>query len=138
MHTQEIGQRFVYAIQLEDGNIYVGQTPYLARRLEDHKRGKGAEWTRLHKYEYLIDKFDAGLCTSKEAEGLENEITLRYMKEHGWRKVRGGNLSAMDEREILRVMIKYRKKYKIDEDYFNELLSDLDDDMRTKLDRYIR
>ncbi|NEN82589.1 GIY-YIG nuclease family protein [Paenibacillus elgii] len=122
---------------MEDGYFYIGQTPYLTRRIDEHKRRKAAEWTKIHKYEFLIDKFDAGLCTSKEAEALETEVTIRFMKEHGWKKVRGGNLSALDEKEIQRVMIKYRKKYAIDDDLYNVLVNELDDDMKVMLARYI-
>ncbi len=64
-------------------------------------------------------------------------MTIRFMKEHGWKKVRGGNLSALDEKEIQRVMIKYRKKYAIDDDLYNVLVNELDDDMKVMLARYI-
>ncbi|MEK3917220.1 GIY-YIG nuclease family protein [Paenibacillus sp. FSL H7-0331] len=138
MNPEDIGQRYIYVIQLENENVYVGQTPYLAKRLDEHKRGKASKWSKIHKYEYLIDRYDAGICTSVQAEILENETVLKNMKERGWRKVRGGHLSAIEEKEILRVMIKYRDKYKIDKDYFDVLVNELDDDMKIELSRYIQ
>jgi predicted GIY-YIG superfamily endonuclease len=121
MNPKEIGKRIVYVLQLENDYFYVGQTPYLVKRLDEHKRNKGSVWTKIHKYEYLIETYDAGSCTSKDAEALENEVVIKYMKDKGWRRVRGGNLSAIDEKEILRVLLKFPKKYNLDQEFINIL-----------------
>ncbi len=37
---------FVYILECEDGSLYTGITTELARRLEEHKAGKGGQYTR--------------------------------------------------------------------------------------------
>lgn len=37
---------FVYMLQCADGTLYTGWTPNLARRLQAHRAGKGAKYTR--------------------------------------------------------------------------------------------
>ena len=37
---------FVYILQCGDGTLYTGWTPDLARRLQAHRAGKGAKYTR--------------------------------------------------------------------------------------------
>lgn len=43
------GTWFIYAIECEDGSVYIGQTVDLANRWKQHSKGRGARWTRLHK-----------------------------------------------------------------------------------------
>jgi type I restriction enzyme S subunit len=38
----------VYALECEDGSIYIGHTQDLERRREEHAKGKGADWTKRH------------------------------------------------------------------------------------------
>lgn len=38
----------MYALECEDGSIYIGHTEDLERRFEDHSKGKGADWTKRH------------------------------------------------------------------------------------------
>jgi type I restriction enzyme S subunit len=42
------GSWCVYALECEDGSIYIGHTQNLDRRYEEHAGGKGAEWTKRH------------------------------------------------------------------------------------------
>jgi len=42
------GAWFVYALECEDGSIYVGHTDDVLRRFDEHCSGKGAQWTRAH------------------------------------------------------------------------------------------
>jgi len=43
------GQHCVYALQCEDGSLYIGQTADLAARYREHQAGRAADWTRRHK-----------------------------------------------------------------------------------------
>lgn len=40
---------YIYILELENGNYYVGKTDGLEKRLEQHFSGQGSEWTKLHK-----------------------------------------------------------------------------------------
>lgn len=37
---------FVYLLKCKDGSLYCGITTDIARRLDEHRRGKGAKYTR--------------------------------------------------------------------------------------------
>ncbi len=39
---------YVYAILCANGSVYIGQTNDLLHRWEQHKKGKGARWTKKH------------------------------------------------------------------------------------------
>tara|TARA_B110001452_G_scaffold266034_2_gene271930 strand:- start:5471 stop:5698 length:228 start_codon:yes stop_codon:yes gene_type:complete len=39
----------IYVLECEDGNVYVGKTTRGKKRLQEHIKGKGSEWTKLHK-----------------------------------------------------------------------------------------
>jgi len=45
----EPGKFFVYALECEDGSIYIGQTDFLLQSWHEHVTGKGSEHTRNHK-----------------------------------------------------------------------------------------
>ena len=42
------GQYCIYVLKCADNSFYIGQTDNFERRLQEHKNGKGAEWTRNH------------------------------------------------------------------------------------------
>mgnify|MGYP001111154308 CR=1 FL=1 len=44
----EPGMWFVYAIECEDGSLYIGQTEDLRQRWLQHASGKGGTWTKTH------------------------------------------------------------------------------------------
>jgi type I restriction enzyme S subunit len=37
-----------YALECDDGSTYIGHTDNLERRFEEHRKGKGADWTKRH------------------------------------------------------------------------------------------
>lgn len=69
-----------YVLKLENDKWYVGKTHNINLRYAQHLCGNGAKWTRLHK---PID------CTKVSFLISEKEMTLKYMKKHGWENVRG-------------------------------------------------
>ncbi len=73
----------VYVLKLEHDCYYVGWTQYFDERQEQHRRGLGANWTRLHKPLILVET----LCGSKSDE---KRVTLDYIKRYGRDHVRGG------------------------------------------------
>lgn len=44
----DVANGFMYILQCNDGSFYTGSTNDLARRIEQHKIGEGAEYTKLH------------------------------------------------------------------------------------------
>jgi len=39
---------YVYILRTDSDTLYTGVTQYIAHRIETHKLGKGAEWTKAH------------------------------------------------------------------------------------------
>lgn len=101
----------IYALKLEEGNYYVGQTTNLRRRIKEHMQGRrGSEWTKLHKLMYLIESFDSKMTDSKKAIVLEHEMVLKYMEVYGWKKVRGGYFNLIEEEATYKTLLKRRHK----------------------------
>ncbi|MDD5067555.1 MAG: GIY-YIG nuclease family protein [bacterium] len=63
---------FIYIIKCRDGRLYTGMTSDLKRRFEQHKRGKGARFTRSFGAEKLV--YSEGVRTRKKAMKREAEI----------------------------------------------------------------
>jgi predicted GIY-YIG superfamily endonuclease len=75
----------VYVLKLEGNRYYVGKTNNPAKRFEEHVRGDGAAWTRLHKpckIERVIENASAF---------DEDKYTKEYMAKYGIDAVRGGS-----------------------------------------------
>lgn len=77
----------VYVLQCQDGKYYVGSTKNRKRRFEQHERGRGSQWTRLHKPIYLLKEHRR--IPSKFLLGLESKVTAECMLEFGVNNVRG-------------------------------------------------
>ena len=78
---------YLYVLQLEGDNYYVGITADPETRMAAHLTGGGAKWTQLHKpIDILLLTEISGNCRKKESE-----MTLRMMEEYGVDNVRGGN-----------------------------------------------
>jgi putative endonuclease len=104
---------YIYAVQCDNGSVYIGQTIRLHDRWRLHLTGKGAEWTRKYKpvYFYEIDQ-----CSSiKEALLREKE----WKTSSGRRKIRklitgilNGDLSSGMERISAEDLLKDSVKQK--------------------------
>lgn len=77
---------FLYALELEGGHYYVGQSFEPDERLAVHKAGKGSAWTRLHPFVLELERRATGATDWKVAEVAENEWTLELMALYGWEK----------------------------------------------------
>lgn len=93
---------YLYVLELNDGCYYVGLTSDVAKRLQQHRDGgvHGAEWTRLHKPRRVIHAINTGTKNSREAEDLENEVTILMMIRYGIDHVRGGHFSYPDRQWV--------------------------------------
>jgi len=76
---------FIYVLKLHDDAFYVGRTENVAVRVRAHFDGDGAAWTKLHRPISVCETFDSDDPLD------EDKTTLKYMREHGVDKVRGGS-----------------------------------------------
>lgn len=79
----------LYVLQLSNGKYYVGKTVDVKRRVEEHMRGNGSEWTKLYKPVRVIE------TRRIKDEHDENNTTKDLMKKHGIENVRGGAYSQV-------------------------------------------
>ena len=75
----------IYVLQLEYHKWYVGKTPDVAKRFQDHMSGKGAVWTRIYK-PIKIEK-----VIKNASDFDEDRVTKEYMAIYGIDNVRGGS-----------------------------------------------
>ena len=61
----------------------------------------------------ILEEIKLGKCNKKEADRVENEITLKYMKVYGWDKVRGGDYCSISQYETYKHLIRYVKFFDI-------------------------
>ncbi|MBK6771244.1 MAG: GIY-YIG nuclease family protein [Ignavibacteria bacterium] len=54
IQISDFANGFMYILQCNDGSFYTGSTNDLARRIEQHKNGEGANYTKLHSPVKLI------------------------------------------------------------------------------------
>ena len=67
--------------------FYIGVSYALNNRIAQHCSGRGSAWVKLHPVVRIAEvRMNATL-------DLERQITLEYMRRHGWRHVRGGPYS---------------------------------------------
>ncbi len=63
---------YVYILACEDGSFYTGYTKDLERRVEQHRNGHGARYTRMHEPRNLVYVEEFG--NRSEAMKREREI----------------------------------------------------------------
>ena len=76
-----------YVLSLVDDKWYVGFSTRLNKRLAQHIKGKGANWTKVYPMTGLVDV---------RVGNVEKELTLEYMQMYGWENVRGSSWCAVD------------------------------------------
>ena len=127
----------IYVLWLIDGNdeaLYVGKTSRAFEiRLNEHKRGKGSEFTSTFKYGKIIPLLNDHYQSDENLD-METNLTFTLMKHFGYENVRGGTFN--------KVVIKNdptKKKMHIDryvdepvEDYIKEIY-DILKDKKSKL-----
>jgi len=81
--VSEQGKWFVYAIECNNGSVYIGQTKRILDRWKLHQKGKAARWTKKHEpirlfYYEIADTFKEALDREKK---LKKTSGRRYLKE---------------------------------------------------------
>lgn len=87
----------LYVLKLQDGCYYVGLSKNVHKRIDFHTIGNGAQWTIAHPPIGILETERTFTEDLKSAEELENKLTIKTMKDYGWRKVRGGWFCNVDE-----------------------------------------
>ncbi len=77
---------FMYILQCEDGSFYTGSTKELKRRVEQHKIGEGAEYTKLHSpvklvYYEAFDRIDKAFEREKQVQKWSRAKKIALIKQ---------------------------------------------------------
>jgi predicted GIY-YIG superfamily endonuclease len=80
----------LYVLQLEDGKYYVGKTTNLKRRVEEHSKGNGSEWTWTYRPVKVLES------RPLKDDHDENNTTKNMMKKYGIENVRGGTYCQVE------------------------------------------
>lgn len=86
----------LYVLELENDKLYVGISSDLPKRLDQHKHGKGAKWTQLHKPISVKHTQDLGYLTYSQAAAIETRTTKQAIAKYGIENVRGGSICQID------------------------------------------
>lgn len=83
---------WVYCLELNGGNFYVGETDNIWMRLADHIGGtpSSAKWVKRHGVRRVVE-----VVRNAEAD-TELLKTLSWMSMFGWERVRGASFCAVD------------------------------------------
>jgi len=89
----------LYILKCKGDKWYVGITSKTPEeRLDEHRRKvRGAYWTMKYEPESIYYREDLGEVSKDVAEKYEDQVTLKYMKQHGVNNVRGGHLRDTSE-----------------------------------------
>lgn len=102
MRNQSADEIYIYVLLLENGKYYVGQSNDIQRRLRNHfSSSKSVPWTRLHKPIRIYKKYRTGTNNPIMALKQENAQTLECIITYGWRNVRGGDFTQVNDNEHL-------------------------------------
>ena len=73
----------VYALECDDGSVYIGHTENLERRFEEHTKGKGADWTKRHSPKRIAYWEE----TRSQSAAIERERKLKTGSGRKWLKL---------------------------------------------------
>ena len=81
----DVANGFMYILQCNDGSFYTGSTNDLARRIEQHKNGEGAEYTKLHSpvklvYYETFDRIDLAFEREKQVQKWSRAKKIALIK----------------------------------------------------------
>lgn len=80
----------LYVLQLVSNKYYVGKTyKSIIYRFNIHKKGYGAEWTKLYKPLQILEQFESN------DKFDEDKYTKKYMDKYGIDNVRGGSYCSI-------------------------------------------
>ena len=89
---------YLYVLEIDDKNIYIGATIDLERRLKEHRDRRGCFSTRNYKELKLIETYILHEITFNELETYETYLTIKYAKDNKWNSVTGGVFCGLKHR----------------------------------------
>ena len=95
---------WVYLLELTGQNYYVGITRNVDVRFAEHRAG-AAGWTSRYPPIKVVRRVDTGVLFERDAQVIEDEVTLQTMELFGRDRVRGGKFCALDQNEIDRALL---------------------------------
>lgn len=114
IQNDSVQYRSIYVLELKNGNYYIGQSVKDAKkRIKKHFKGKGSAWTKKHHPEAIKEIIDIGELTYTQAEEIESQYVVKYMKNYGWEKVRGGFFTYSDNEKHLSTLRSHQKRNKV-------------------------
>jgi putative endonuclease len=80
--VSEQGKWFVYAIECNNGSVYIGQTKKILDRWKLHQKGKAAQWTKKHEpkrlfYYEIVDSFKEALDRERKLKKTSGRRCLK-------------------------------------------------------------
>ncbi|MDB5182668.1 MAG: hypothetical protein JWO47_452 [Candidatus Saccharibacteria bacterium] len=95
--SSEINKHYwLYVLLLEQNKYYIGITSKKdpQDRIKEHMNGfYSSQWAKKYKPIKAVEIIDIGTITKDDADRLELQRTLQYMKKYGYQNVRGGKLN---------------------------------------------
>jgi predicted GIY-YIG superfamily endonuclease len=79
----------LYVFELERNHYYVGITNDVTKAFQDHKYGKGSEWTRIYKPLQIY------MTCPVYSQNAADSIVKNFMRLYGVEYVRGGSYEAL-------------------------------------------
>jgi putative endonuclease len=79
---------YVYILLCKDGSYYTGYAEDVKRRVERHKKGQGARYTRIHEPEKIVyvEEFDSrseAMKREREIKSLSHSKKQRLVNSYG-------------------------------------------------------
>lgn len=81
---------YIYLLECEHGNYYVGKTKNVQLRFEQHLHDKSASWTTLHRPISIMEIIES------DDPYEEDKITKKCMQIYGIDRVRGGSYTKIN------------------------------------------
>jgi type I site-specific restriction endonuclease/predicted GIY-YIG superfamily endonuclease len=85
IEIKDVANGFMYILQCNDGSFYTGSTKDLARRIEQHKNGEGAEYSKLHSpvklvYYETFERVDLAFKREKQVQKWSRAKKIALIK----------------------------------------------------------
>jgi predicted GIY-YIG superfamily endonuclease len=101
----------IYILILDTHKLYVGIAKDYIKRIEQHKKHKGARYTCNFKNIELLDDIQIHF-TKDNAEKIEEFLTFRLMECFGYQNIRGGKWTKKDYKKDITLKKENINKYK--------------------------
>lgn len=118
----------MYILKLVGNRYYLGYSPNVKQRIQEHIDGNGSSFTKKYK------PIDVVKIKENISEHLINKYVIGYMKKYGIDKVRGGAFKGLKlNNEQIKELAKYGI-YKLDkeEEFFDKLIKETQNEVNSE------